>query len=111
MNALWMGHIGSNVRIFLLNNGGGEIFQTLPGLEMSGKTHAAVTGAHTTSAKGWALERGFTYMAANDTSELNEALPLFVQSESTERPLLLEVFTNREEGVKLYKDYFQQLRK
>jgi 2-succinyl-5-enolpyruvyl-6-hydroxy-3-cyclohexene-1-carboxylic-acid synthase len=110
MNALWIKNVGSNVRIFLLNNGGGEIFQTLPGLEMSSKSHDAVTGTHSTSAKGWALERGFTYITANDSKELEEAMPLFVHPEQTERPLLLEIFTDGEEGVKLYKSYFNELR-
>lgn len=31
MNALWNANIGPNLRILLLNNGGGEIFHTLPG--------------------------------------------------------------------------------
>ena len=110
MNALWMANIGSNVRIFLLNNGGGEIFQTLPGLEMSEKTRQAVMGVHQVSAKGWAIERGFTYMAVTSAEELEDAMPLFTQQEPTERPLLLEVFTDKEEGVKLYKEYFHGLR-
>lgn len=110
MNALWMAAIKPNVRIMLLNNGGGEIFQTLPGLEMSESTHNAVVGTHQVSAKGWAIERGFTYMAVKNADELSDALPLFTQTEQTERPLLLEVFTDKEEGVKLYKEYFQSLR-
>src|SRR3712207_3297645 len=43
MNALWNGHIGANLRILLLNNGGGGIFHTLPGLEMSGTSHKFIT--------------------------------------------------------------------
>lgn len=33
MNALWNGSIGPNLRILLFNNGGGEIFRTLPGID------------------------------------------------------------------------------
>lgn len=110
MNALCMNSIGSNVRIYLLNNGGGEIFQSLPGLEMSEKSHNAVTGSHTVSAKGWATERGFTYLTASNEQELEEAIPLFTRQETTERPMLLEVFTERESGVRLYKEYFNEVR-
>ena len=63
MNALWNQNYGANIRILLLNNGGGEIFQALPGLSMSGKTHRFVTATHKTSAQGWATERGFLYQA------------------------------------------------
>lgn len=59
MNALWNVNVGSNLRILLLNNGGGEIFHTLPGLEMSEASHKFITAVHKTSAKGWAEERGF----------------------------------------------------
>ena len=39
MNALWNINVRPNLRILLLNNGGGEIFHTLPGLDMSGTSH------------------------------------------------------------------------
>lgn len=48
----------------LLNNGGGEIFHTLPGLDMSGTSHKFIAAVHKTSAKGWAEERGFLYLQA-----------------------------------------------
>lgn len=51
MNALWNGNFGANLRILLLNNGGGEIFHTLPGLEMSGTSHKFITAVHKASAK------------------------------------------------------------
>ena len=42
MNALWNGNIRSNLRILLLNNGGGEIFHTLPGLDMNVAQHSCI---------------------------------------------------------------------
>ncbi|OAV66498.1 2-succinyl-5-enolpyruvyl-6-hydroxy-3- cyclohexene-1-carboxylate synthase [Bacteroidales bacterium Barb6] len=109
MNALWIGHIRSNVRIFLLNNGGGEIFQSLPGFDMTEETRRYVTAAHTTSAKGWAEERGFRYLSARNELELNEALPLFIGT--TEKPLLLEVFTDRTEDIRILNAYYDSLDK
>ena len=93
MNALWNEHIGNNLRILLLNNRGGEIFHALPGLEMTEKTRRFVTGTHSTSAKAWAEERGFHYIAINNENELNKAMAIFTQPELTDSPLLLEVFT------------------
>ena len=48
MNALWCNHLRGNLRIMLLNNGGGEIFQSLPGLKMEARTHRFVTALHQT---------------------------------------------------------------
>ena len=94
MNALWNEHVGNNLRIMLLNNGGGEIFHTLPCLEMTEHTSRFVTGTHSTSAKGWAIERGFQHFAIHNSYELSEAMNIFTQPELTSQPLILEVFTD-----------------
>ena len=109
MNGLWNGNIRGNVRILLLNNGGGEIFQALPGLEMNEKTHDAVTATHKTSAKGWAQERGFEYLSAHDETELTEAMPVLIRQE-VDVPVFLEVFTDKAEDVRLLKEYYHQLK-
>jgi len=108
MNALWNGHIGNNLRIMLLNNGGGEIFHTLGGLEMTEQTRRFVAGTHTASAKGWAVERGFDYIAIHNSNELTEALAVFTQPKLTNNPLFLEVFTDQAEDVGLLKAYYNR---
>lgn len=110
MNALWNNHFGSNLRILLLNNGGGEIFHTLPGLDMSGTSHRFVTAVHKTSAKGWAEERGFLYQEVRDEAQLAEAMPLFAQPELLTQPVLMEVFTNKNKDARILKDYYHQLK-
>ena len=111
MNALWNSNYGCNLRILLLNNGGGEIFQALPGLDMSDKSHRFVTASHHTSAKGWATERGFAYSAVHNEEELAEAMKTFIQPEPFAQPMLMEVFTNKDEDVRLLKEYYHQLKK
>lgn len=110
MNALWNGHFGCNLRILLLNNGGGEIFQTLPGLDMSTDSHRFVVATHKTSARGWAEERGFLYQKVENGEQLTEAMKLFTQPELLTQPVLMEVFTNKEEDASLLKDYYHQLK-
>jgi 2-succinyl-5-enolpyruvyl-6-hydroxy-3-cyclohexene-1-carboxylate synthase len=105
MNALWNGYVGNNLRIMLLNNGGGEIFHTLPGLDMTEQTSRFVTGTHTTSAKGWAIERGFHYTAIHNNNELTEAMTIFTKPELTSQPLILEVFTEQAEDIKVLEEY------
>ena len=110
MNALWNGHFGCNLRILLLNNGGGEIFQTLPGLDMPNNSHRFVIATHKTSARGWAEERGFLYQRVEDEGQLAEAMKLFTQPEFLAQPVLMEVFTNKEEDARLLEDYYHQLK-
>lgn len=110
MNALWNNHFGSNLRILLLNNGGGEIFHTLPGLDMSGTSHRFVTAVHKTSARGWAEERGFLYQKVEDEAQLTEAMATFTQPELLTQPVLMEVFTNKNKDARILKDYYHNLR-
>jgi len=110
MNALWNRHIRPNVRILLLNNGGGEIFQSLPGLSLSTQAHNLVTASHRTTARGWAEERGFAYQPVRNAHELDRAWADFTAPES-DCPRLLEVFTDREEDIRQLKAYYHSLRR
>ena len=111
MNALWNSNFGCNLRILLLNNGGGEIFQALPGLKMEDKTRRFVTATHKTSAKGWAKERGFSYLPVHNDEELTSAMAVFTQSAPHNQPMLMEVFTDASEDVRLLKEYYHQTKK
>mgnify|MGYP002461554433 FL=1 len=108
MNALWNTNLGPNLRILLLNNGGGEIFHTLPGLEMSGTSHKFITAVHKTSARGWAEERGFLYQKVEDEVQLEETMAMFTQPEPMTHPVLVEVFTNKNKDARILKDYYHK---
>lgn len=110
MNALWNTNYGSNLRLLVLNNGGGEIFHALPGLELHDNSRRFVTGTHTASAQAWAEDRGFAYRAVHDDEELEAALPEFTDPSVGHRPLLLEAFTDKAKDVELLKAYFREIK-
>ncbi len=110
MNALWNRNYGCNLRILLLNNGEGESFEELPGVEWEERTRRFVAATHATSAKGWAEERGFAYFAVRDAASLEAAMPLFTQPAPCPNPMLMEVFTDAAEDVRLLKDYYHRLK-
>lgn len=109
MNALWNRHIHRNLRILLLNNGGGEIFQALPGLHLTTDAQRFVTAPHSTSAKGWAEERGLGYITASNSTQLEEALVHFTSAQA-DKPLLLEVFTDKDKDISLLKAFYQSIK-
>ena len=109
MNALWNGYIRPNVRILLLNNGGGEIFHSLPGLHLPPRGHDFVTATHATTAEGWAKERGFDYRAVHDGPSLHTAMRRFTAVHS-DKPQLLEVFTDKDEDIRQLKAYYHSLK-
>lgn len=92
-NALWNSNLHGNLRILLLNNGGGGIFSQLPGLETSPARDKMVAAGHTTRAEGCSQQHGVDYRAAYGSEDLYSGITWLVQSDS-DRPLLLEVVTD-----------------
>lgn len=111
MNALWNANYGSNVRILLLNNAGGEIFHALPGLEMADSSRRFITAIHRTSAKAWAEDRGFQYLPVHNEEELDQAVEVFTQPSITSQPMLMEVFTEKDKDIEHLKTYYHNLKK
>lgn len=91
-NALWNNNLAGNLRILLINNGGGGIFYGLPGLDKTQSRDKYIAGCHTVTAEGICKQNDIAYMAARNTDDLNEMMPRLVNGDS-ERPVLLEVFT------------------
>ena len=112
MNALWCSHFQNNLRILLLNNEGGEIFHTLPGMDKAGGTSRQfITAEHQTSAKGWAEERGFLYTKVIDAEGWQATLKTFASPEEHPQPMLVEVMTDKGEDTRLLREYYKSLKK
>ncbi len=105
MDSLWNGSLKANVRILLVNNSGGGIFGTLPGFDGAGGAGRFIAAEHATSARGWALERGFTYMGATGQRELDGAMRVLADPGAHDSPMLLEVFTDRDFDARAINEY------
>ena len=90
-NALWNTNLKGNLRILLLNNGHGAIFDTLPGLGQSPARDRLVAAAHSTSAEGICRQNGVVYLKAEDMEQMKQGIDTLLYLES-DRPVLLEVF-------------------
>ena len=92
-NALWNQNLRGNLRILLLNNGHGAIFDTLPGLSQSPARDRLVAAAHATTAEGICCQNNVTYLKATNMAEMQQAVDTLLYIES-DRPVLLEVFVD-----------------
>ncbi len=110
MNALWSTYFRGNIRILLINNEGGEIFHTLPGMDKKSNSRKFITAEHTTSAKGWAEERGFIYYRVENQEELNEHICEFTTPELLSKPILIEAFTDKEKDTTLLREYYHSIK-
>ena len=100
MNALGNRHVGTNVRILLVNNGTGAEFNLYrnPGAAFGERVNDFIAaGGHFGNrserlVRHYAEDLGFKYLAASDKVSFDAALPEFVGS-GDGRPMLFECFT------------------
>ena len=109
-NALWNQNLRGNFRILLMNNGKGGIFNMLSGLEQSPARDRFVAAGHHTSAKGICEQNDIVYLRAEDMTEMQEGVERLLQEQS-DRPMLLEVFTDAAVDEQVFRDYYAQIRK
>ena len=105
-NALWNQNLHGNLRILLLNNGRGGIFNMLSGLEQSPARDQYVAAAHHTSAEGICRQNDVVYLKAGNTEEMQAGIHTLLYQES-ERPVLLEVSTNPSDDERALRDYYK----
>ncbi len=103
MNALWNDYIGKNIRIVLLNNGGGEIFHALPGLNLNDNEKKYVTAQHKTHAQAWAESRGFEYHQVTNESSLKLAIYKICTEKELNAPQFVEVLTKAQSDASMLK--------
>ena len=89
-NALWNQNLRGNLRILLLNNGKGGIFDMLPGLEKSPARDKYVAAEHHATAEGICQQNDIYYQQATTTEEMQRGIDLLLTSEFS-RPMVLEV--------------------
>jgi 2-succinyl-5-enolpyruvyl-6-hydroxy-3-cyclohexene-1-carboxylate synthase len=104
MNAAGLRSIGKNVRVILLNNGGGGEFQYIFGRERIPELDENICAQHNKTAGGWIKSLDYDYYSATNKAEVDRALEKFAQPSNT--PMFLEVFTNMEEDAHKTKQFY-----
>lgn len=105
MNALWNRYINKNVRIMINNNSGAALFHFNQGLKNYPTLNKNVAAEHSTTTRGWAIDRGFKYLSATNKEEFDSLLPEFISEDSNE-PIIFEVFTDKERDAELQHKFY-----
>ncbi|MFA6728450.1 MAG: 2-succinyl-5-enolpyruvyl-6-hydroxy-3-cyclohexene-1-carboxylic-acid synthase, partial [Prevotella sp.] len=106
-NALWNQNLRGNFRIILMNNGGGAIFNQFDGLHNSPAREKMVRADHHTTAQGLCTQNDIGYFQAHSIEDMQMGV-IQLLTRKTNRPMLLEVFTDSETDTKVYEDYFKR---
>jgi len=105
MNALGNRHLGSNLRIMVVNNGKGTEFRMYwhPAAQFGDDADRFVAaGGHYGNkspevVKAYVESLGFEYMTASNKGEFLANIEHFITQEDLSRPVVFEVFTNNED--------------
>lgn len=105
MNSLGNRHVGSNIRLLLVNNGKGTEFRQYKHHAESFKDEAdkfiAAAGhfgcQSRTLVMHYAEDLGFEYLSASTKAEFAQVKERFLTNDRTDRPILCEVFTDSTE--------------
>ncbi len=110
MNALSIKHRKNNIRILMINNGGGAEFHIQPDANSIPTIDLHIGASHNRTGKEWALSSGYQYLCANNKEEFMTNLKEFVKRDTNE-PIFFEVFTNMKTDGEFCLDVYRYMEK
>jgi 2-succinyl-5-enolpyruvyl-6-hydroxy-3-cyclohexene-1-carboxylate synthase len=100
-NALFFGVLPQNLRIVMINNGGGNIFRIIEGPSKQEELESHFVTHQTRNAESLAKESGIKYLKATNMIEMAESLDAVIKGDP--RAALLEVLTDGEADADIFK--------
>ncbi|MFT7345016.1 MAG: 2-succinyl-5-enolpyruvyl-6-hydroxy-3-cyclohexene-1-carboxylate synthase [Lentimonas sp.] len=109
-NALWNSNLTQNLRIVMINNGGGGIFDIIPGPSATNQGEKYFVAKHDTSAQYLCKCFGIEYLKSGSEEELLGQMENFFSYEEGERPKLMEIDTKELENSEILKQFFTSIK-
>lgn len=103
-NALWNSKLSKNLKIILINNGGGGIFRFIQGPKELPELEEFFETPHQVEIHQLAAAYGLNYLCAQTEKELKQAMRSLY---AWEKPTILEVVTPREINDVILRNYFK----
>lgn len=107
-NAWWNNYLKGNLKIILINNKGGNIFRIIDGPGDEQLTQRYFEAKQEMKAEFLCRQFGLHYFSAASENELVQNWTSFMQD--SERPSLIEVFTDNLVSPQTLKEYFNCLK-
>lgn len=108
INGLWNEENVSNLKIIVINNGGGGIFRIISGKEAEPEMEQFFETAMQGSAEKIAAHFGWDYLAARNEAALMKALETFFKLDS--KKVILEIFTDAKTNPEVLDAYWKFLK-
>lgn len=109
-NAFWNQNLHPNLRIILINNGGGGIFKIIPGPSSSKQLEKYFEAQHTYDAKHLSEAFGLIYFQADSIEKVEDLMEEFYSYDENGKPKLIEINTPGNLNPEKLEKFFQSLR-
>ncbi len=108
-NSLWHNHLPSNLRIVVLNNGGGGIFKLIDGPSNlpPAELETYFFTPHRLTARNTAADFGLAYFFADSPTALAGVLPQFFAADTG--AAILEIFTDSTVNTAVFREFKNRL--
>lgn len=110
-NAWWSKYLPSNLRIVLVNNGGGDIFNIIPGPKSTNQWKKIFVAEQELTAENIAKTFELEYFKASSLSDLEKNLESFFGVSTNNKPKVLEINTMNELNSEVLETYFKSFTK
>ena len=107
-NSLWNDELPSNLKIVVINNQGGGIFNIIPGPKTTPYAKKHFETAHELSLEKIAATYKINYQFANNENDAIKSLDNIMNSNHME---ILELFTGKSKNEEILNDYFSAIKK
>ncbi len=111
-NAFWNNYLTSNLKIIVINNGGGGIFKIIDGPNKVEELEKYFVAKQNVDIQSFCKTFQLNYLFANDIESLEEKLAELYHptGENFEPPTVLEIDTQKIDNHIILKDYFRHLK-
>ncbi len=107
-NGLWHKYLSPDFKIILINNGGGDIFNFIPGPSKTEALNDFFVTKHQFEAEALAKMHHLAYQKIDNLRDLKRLIKPFLENRKT--PALLEIKTQTVDNAGILKAYFESLK-
>lgn len=105
-NAFWSSHKPANLRVVVFNNGGGDIFNIIPGPDTVPQREQYFVAVQQYSAEHICKAYGLDYCSATTIETIETQWDDFLKRSPDGRPKLMEIHTTGQENSTILRNYF-----
>ncbi len=109
-NALWSNYLNENLRIILINNGGGGIFKIIDGPSKTNQLDQFFVSKHQNRAKGICDAFNINYFQATNIEEIEKQMEEFYDLYDSNRPKLMEIYTPSDINHVVLREFFETIK-